>query len=367
MYKSGGGGGHCRTLEVRLGTTELPEVDPREAVRTQITLRVRLAWDNGECLAYTTNLSSTGLFAETRDYIPEGTAIRVEFDLAEAGALGRVYADGTVARRITEGEAEQRQLMPGVGIRFDEFVVGKFDLLRFLTPAEKPEKRVDELPERPVDPENRREAPRVATGLPVAWGCADPPDSSGYLAHLSTSGAFSIQTDEPCPIGKKIYLIFELPRPDGPGATRVRAIANVVRAVDPGGERPAGMGVHFDSSSVDVETIRTFIKGRRAWERQLAEESQQGDNDWVAPSADLPSGIEPRRGGESLEPERGLSMKDASPARPAPPQKEPKKNKAPTPTLQPLTTINWKWISLILAVALLVLAIFFAITWVFSG
>jgi len=351
-----------------VGHSELPEVDPREAVRIPITLRVRLAWDNGECLAYTTNLSSTGLFAETRDYIPEGTSIRVEFDLAEAGALGRVYADGTVARRITEGEANERQLVPGVGIGFDEFVVGKFDLLRFLTPTGQPAQegsKGDEAPEKAEDPAERRDAPRVTTGLPVAWGCADPPDSSGYLANLSTSGAFSVQTNDPCPVGKKIYLVFELPRTDGPGATRVRAIANVIRSVEPGSPRPAGMGVHFDTSSVDVETIRAFIKGRRAWERQLEEESLDEARDWVAPSPDLPTSIEPRRGGESREPERGLSMKDFQQDEKR--KRQEQKKKAPAPTVQPLTTVNWKWVSLALAIGLLALSAIFALTWVFAG
>lgn len=345
-----------------MGEAGLPEVDPRDAVRVPITLRVRLAWNEDECLAYTTNLSGNGLFAETRDDIPEGTEIRVEFDLAEAGGLGRVYVDGVVARRIDESEAETRQLVPGVGIRFDEFVLGKFDLIRFLTPPKKTEE--------PAEPEEaagdsageRRVAARVATGLPVAWGRSNPPDRSGQLANLSTSGAFSIQTDEPCEVGDKIYLMFELPRPEGRGATRVRAIAQVVRTIGAGGERSPGMGVHFDSSSVDVETIRAFVRGRREWERQLAEEGGEAEADWIAPSKDLPKGIQPRRSGESAEPSRARLMR--APEKPDAPKR--RRLSPEDVSALPLAQIDWKWISIVLGVAVVVLTVILSVTWIFT-
>ncbi len=346
-----------------MGGSDLPEVDPRDAVRIPITLRVRLAWSEDECLAYTTNLSASGLFAETRDFIPEGTEIRVEFDLAEAGGIGRVYVDGVVARRIDEPEAEARQLVPGVGIRFDEFVLGKFDLLRFLTPSKKGPAEAASSGSGALEEPERREAARVATGLPVAWGCADPPDCSGHLANLSTTGAFSIHTDEPCPVGQRIYLVFELPRPEGRGATRVRAIAEVVRSIEPEGVQPQGMGVHFDSSSVDVETIRAFVEGRREWERQLAVEGGDADVDWIAPTRDLPPGIQPRRGGESSEPSRARVMRVPEKAAAAP-----KRQLSPEDARAlPMAQINWKWISAVLALAVIALCVVLSITWVFSG
>ena len=345
-----------------MSDSSLPAVDPRVAVRRPITLRVRLAWDVDECLGYSTNISLSGIYVETRDYLPEGTAVRVEFDLAEAGGLGRVYVDGAVARHIGEKEAEDRQLVPGVGIRFGEFVVGKFDLIRFLTPTKKAAEPVeaDPLEPAPDEGDERRVAARVATGLPVAWGRADPPDAPGYLANLSTTGAFSIQTDKPCAVGEKIYLMFELPRTEGRGVTRVRAIAHVVRTVEPGGARPAGMGVHFDTASVDVETIRQFVKGRRAWERQLTQEGSEKNADWVAPSRDLPPGIEPRRASEGSAPSRGRSMKKEKP------RKVPKKKASVEPISLPHVEIRWKWISLVLACALLVLSVVFALSWVFG-
>jgi len=347
-----------------MGEAGLPEADPRDAVRVPITLRVRLAWDEDECLAYTTNLSVVGLFAETRNDIPVDTEIRVEFDLVEAGGLGRVYADGVVARHIDVAEAEARQLVPGVGIRFDEFVVGKFDLIRFLTPSKKPEPAAEPAEKPAPEPDERRIATRVATGLPVTWGRADPPDQSGQLANLSTSGAFSIQTEQPCAVGEKIYLMFELPRPDRRGTKRVRAIAHVVRVVDPGGERPSGMGVQFESSSVDVETIRAFVEGRREWERQLAEEGTEGGADWVAPSKDLPSGIQPRRGGESSEPSRARLLR--APEKPDTPKK--KKKLSPEDALAlPMAQVNWTWILIVSGIGALVLSAILSVAWVFSG
>lgn len=347
-----------------MGNEGLPEVDPRDAERVPITLRVRLAWNEDECLAYTTNLSGNGLFAETREFIPEGTEIRVEFDLAEAGGLGRVYVDGVVARRIDEEEASGRQLVPGVGIRFDEFVLGKFDLVRFLTPkkgeAPEPEEPAETASDETSD--ERREATRVATGLPIAWGRADPPDRSGQLTNLSTSGAFSIQTDDPCEVGDKIYLMFELPRPGGRGASRVRAIAHVVRVVTAGGGGSPGMGVHFDSSSVDVETIRAFVEGRREWERQLSKEGEAAEADWVAPSKDLPKGIQPRRSGESAEPSRARLMRA-----PVSVAKPPRRKLSPEDAMAlPMARINWTRISIVLGVALIALSAVLSITWVFS-
>ena len=341
-----------------MGETGLPDVDPRDAIRVPITLRVRLAWNEGECLAYTTNLSGNGLFAETRDDIPEGTEIRVEFDLVEAGGLGRVYVDGVVARSIDETEAEARQLVPGVGVRFDEFVLGKFDLIRFLTPPKEPEAPVEPEEDTATSSEDRR----VATGLPVAWGRANPPDRSGQLANLSTSGAFSIQTDEPCEVGDKIYLMFELPRPEGRGVSRVRAIAHVVRVVESGRDRPPGMGVHFDSSSVDVETIRAFVKGRREWERQLAEEGGEAEADWIAPSKELPKGIQPRRSGESEQPSRARLMR--APEKPAAPKK--RKLSPDDARALPLAEINWKGIAIVVAVASVVMSLALSIAWVFT-
>ena len=340
---------------------KLPGADPRDAVRVPITLRVRLAWDEGECLAYTTNLSINGAFAETCEEVHEGTDIRVEIDLGDAGGLGRVYVDGTVARFIDEDEASARGLVPGVGIRFDTFVVGKFDLIRFLTPSKK-----EDVPAKDKaaqsKPDDRREASRVATGLPVVWGTKDPPDRAGQLANLSTSGAFSIQTDEPCEIGDKIYLMFELPRPEGRGATRVRAIAQVVRTIGAGGERSPGMGVHFDSSSVDVETIRAFVRGRREWERQLAEEGGEAEADWIAPSKDLPKGIQPRRSGESAEPSRARLMR--APEKPDAPKR--RRLSPEDVSALPLAQIDWKWISIVLGVAVVVLTVILSVTWIFT-
>ena len=164
-----------------MSDSSLPAVDPRVAVRRPITLRVRLAWDVDECLGYSTNISLSGIYVETRDYLPEGTAVRVEFDLAEAGGLGRVYVDGAVARHIGEKEAEDRQLVPGVGIRFGEFVVGKFDLIRFLTPTKKAAEPVEADPLEPAPDEGDVRRPVLPRRRPP--GSRLPNDAQPVRSH----------------------------------------------------------------------------------------------------------------------------------------------------------------------------------------
>ena len=141
----------------------------------------------------------------------------------------------------------------------------------------------------------------------------------------------------------------------------MRAIAYVMRTVESFGDRPAGMDVQFDSSSVDVETIRQFVEARCAWERQLTEQGREEDVDWVAPSPDSPPGIEPRRGSKDSAPSRGLAMKAEKPRQAS------KKKTSAAPVRLPLIEIRWKWISLVLACALLVLSALFALSWVFGS
>lgn len=142
----------------------------------------------------------------------------------------------------------------------------------------------------------------------------------------------------------------------------MRAIAQVMRVVAPGGARTPGMGVHFDHASVDVETIRAFVKGRRTWERQLAAEQDGEEPDWVSPSKDLPTGIEPRRLSEGAAPSRVRKTK--APAKQSAPAK--KKTIPESATALPLNEINWKWIAIVLAIAFLAMSALMAVTWVFS-
>ena len=151
-----------------------------------------------------------------------------------------------------------------MGVQFGEFATGQFELTRFL--------QGDETA--PPEEADREGATGEATVSSVAWGSKDPPDQTGHLTEVKSSGVLSIQTDTPSPVGEKIYLSFELPQGEDRGATRVRGIAKVARTADPVDSTLASMDVHLDSSSVDVDTIRRVLREFRSPQRHRSRKTR---------------------------------------------------------------------------------------------
>lgn len=246
------------------------------AQRLSLTLRTRVSWAGGELSGFSTDLSQEGLFVETNAAVPKGTSVRVEFAVMDRGQLTRIVAEGKVVRCFdAEAEAGWSPLS-GIGIRFENFVFGADPLDQFVTRQAAAMKATAEAIEA-----ERRGAARVTVGLSAFWGTGSPPDREGFVSDLSSSGCFVIQTAGSEPVGSTIHLWFELPLAGS--STALRASGKVVRVIPPEGDRPSGMGIHFDPASMDMgaaEDLNKFVNTRLAWDAKIESERDLSGAQW---------------------------------------------------------------------------------------
>ncbi len=248
----------------------------RTVDRLSLTLRTRVSWSGGELSGYSTDLSHEGIFVETSAEVPRNTPVRVEFAVMDRGQLTRIVAEGKVVRGFTAGSESGWSPISGVGIRFGDFVFGGDLLERYVTQQAAAVKASAEAIEA-----ERRGAARVTVGLNAFWGSRSPPDREGFVSDLSASGCFVIQTVAAEPVGSTIHLWFELPLAGS--STAVRASGKVVRVIPPEGDRPAGMGIHFDLASLEMETadeLTKFVNLRLAWDAMIQAERTLSGAQW---------------------------------------------------------------------------------------
>ncbi len=101
----------------------------------------------------------------------------------------------------------------------------------------------------------QRRYPRAPLNLLVQYRCDTLEDFlSEYSADISLGGMF-IRTETPRPVGSMIYLQFALKD----GSVLIEGLGRVVHVNEPGGDRPAGMGVEFlnfdDESKAFIEEL----------------------------------------------------------------------------------------------------------------
>jgi hypothetical protein len=244
--------------------------------RLSLTLRTRVSWSDGELSGFSTDLSHEGIFVETSAAVPKNTPVRVEFALMDRGQLTRIVAEGKVVRGFTAGSESGWSPISGVGIRFENFVFGGDLLDRYVTEQAAAVKASAEA----IGAERRGSA-RVTVGLNAFWGTASPPDHEGFVSDLSASGCFVIQTVTAEPVGSTLHLWFELPMAGS--STAVRAAGKVVRVLPSEGDRPAGMGIHFDPASLEMETaddLIRFVNLRLAWDAMIQAERTLSGAEW---------------------------------------------------------------------------------------
>ncbi len=234
---------------------DVPDENRRSAPRASVSYKISLRHGSRRLVGYTTNMSSTGAFVETREEVTPGTPVHLSFTVGEGTAEDAVEVEGRVVRWVSPERAGETGGIPGLGIEFTRFIWGPETLRN----------AIDQLLAgcRSGRNSSRRCAARVAVGLPIYWGQPDKPAQQGFLTNLSTSGAFFIQTSSNAPEGARLDLWFELPVR---GEIRVvRAAASVARVTEgkAGGEA-SGMGVHFEQSSIDRATLQDFLDGRRS-------------------------------------------------------------------------------------------------------
>lgn len=237
-------------------TSQIPAADRRRFPRLPVTIQATVWWRGGELRAFTSDLSIEGVFLEIAQPLATGTRVRVELWVASPSGPAKVVADGLVMRI---GEVGTR----GMAVQFDAFRSGFSDLQVFIDEQIRVYRGGDDAAD------DRRRAIRIPVGLPVTWGTSDPPAIEGYLSNLSSSGSYVLETEHPVQAGARIYMHFELPLG---GATRkVRAIATVARIRASDEEGFLGMGIAFDATTVDAQTIRRFVEERSEIETRRRE------------------------------------------------------------------------------------------------
>ena len=235
---------------------ELAAQDSRVSPRWRLTFKVRFNWEGGEIEAFSTDVSASGMFIETTTSLPAGTRGRLEFEVAKGRHRESIEATGEVCRNVSVEQASAINVMPGLGIRFQALLLGGevlLDLLEEHLQQQAGGVKQDRQSE-------RRDKPRVDTGLPVLWGLQDPPDQHGMLTNLSASGAFLLVTEHVKKPGTRIFFQFKLP--DFGVSRQVRAVARVIRTPRSSKGEILGMGVKFELSTAPENLIARFVDRR---------------------------------------------------------------------------------------------------------
>jgi Tfp pilus assembly protein PilZ len=236
----------------------------RQTERLRFTIVAQLTSSEGGFEAYSTDLSTNGIFLETANLLPLGTSVRLDFRLFRTSEPEAVSVQGTIARSVSEDDAGAWGVVGGMGIQFEELRVGEEVLFGFLS------KRLESVkePKIPIPPEKKRPEARAEVGLPVLWGTDPNLGREGFLFNLSASGAFigTRRVEQP---GTHLFLWFELPHSSA--SKGVKATASVVRTNPPGGDESVGMGIAFEASTVSRGLFESFL-GQR-----LEENPQPGE------------------------------------------------------------------------------------------
>lgn len=247
--------------------------DHRGAARIRHTVKTRLTWAGGRVHGYSLDISATGLFIETATLLPLETEVRVWFELENEAGIQPVVARGQVVRSVSSVDSDPGGIFLGMGVGFSEIEEGELALRALVGDGTPLHQR-----HAPEPGAERRAAPRVAVGIPVWWGEADPPQKKGRLSNLSETGALVLVAGELLPLHSRVFISFNLPM-DG-RVVEVRGIARVMRAVSQGTLKMQAMGLEFEASSVDLCTLSKFIASRLKAAQEAAELAEVVDNSW---------------------------------------------------------------------------------------
>ncbi len=227
----------------------------RKQQRWRWTLQAHLEWKGGTTTAFSTDLSSIGMFVDTPAEVAPSTTVQVSFKLADQDRSAEVVATGKVIRRVTPEEAAATGGPVGLGIAFTTITAGKKHLVGMLKAARTNGQNGKERKE-------RRSGPRMTVGLPVRWAMEDPPTSEGRLLNLASGGLFVAAEGAPS-VGVRIYLTFFLP--ENGRQRKVKAIARVARVEDDSDDTISGMAITFETSSMG-DALMDILKERLAQE-----------------------------------------------------------------------------------------------------
>jgi Tfp pilus assembly protein PilZ len=290
-----------------------PESERRQAPRVPLTVKVQLFFRGSEIQAYSTDISTTGIFVETPNPLPVGSVVLLGFTLA-AGTRKTIQAEGRVVQVRTAEAATAQGVLPGMGIMFQGFLFGKADLAGELS------NRLETL--RRSRGRGKRDAsrdPRFLVGFPVLWGTKPPPTQVGFITEIEPGGAYVI-TENPQVPGAHLYLSFEVPTSGMP--QKVRAVAHVTRANFPthpeADDEPIGMGITLDEASLEDPSVLEVMERhlQRQRETLLQETSPQGNLATDLPDLsaflDDDDGVEALNSTPKAEPAPAVQLPNAS-------------------------------------------------------
>ena len=101
----------------------------RDIVRHKKRLTVRFGMDEANRVAFTEDVSSTGMFIKTPNICPPNTKIRIEFEVGD----NKVALEGRVmwAKKVPQNLFHLVK-KSGMGIRFLKFFVGEADFISYI-------------------------------------------------------------------------------------------------------------------------------------------------------------------------------------------------------------------------------------------
>ena len=211
--------------------------DPRSARRFRVHFWIR-GLDKSHP-AFTTNISTAGMFIATNYSVAPGTRVRAEVVSGESSFM----VEGAVARVVKVSPTLRSVRQAGLGVRF-------------LTVKELVEEMIPEL---------AAEGAQTADDdtLPVGTFRLRFPSKEGFLAayqrDISTGGLF-VPTAKPAAFNENITIQIEIARS---GLTPLRLEARVVHSLEPeqvigGSNLMAGMGVELLNHDRDLARLKAW-------------------------------------------------------------------------------------------------------------
>lgn len=225
----------------------------------RLPVRFRRRGESVPHQGFTTNISTTGVFISTRETLPVGTRLRLEF----VDPLHGFVVEGVVARTARSEAALQHVMPAGVGVRFLEVEELVAELLPVRAAAPTPSGPPGSSPASPA----AGSSPSDETGRDRrvrldAYTVRFPSPGSfrqSYERDVSQGGLF-VATRFPAPVGQKVML--EIHPPAGEA---FRLEAEVVQSVPPTPSEDgsvnllAGMGVQFLSPEAARRTFSSRL------------------------------------------------------------------------------------------------------------
>lgn len=244
----------------------MSSADRRENARRPRRIPVKF-WKRGDETAhtgFTTNISTSGAFISTRNLVPKGARLRIEFCDSRAGFM----AEAEVARAIRTEPALQQVMPTGLGVRF----LGVEELVAELFPSVPSQLRTNVVGD--VELEEEPPAEQVADETADDSSKEDPPKLHEFVVRFPSDasyrqayerdvrqGGLFVASQHPAPLDRKVLLEIHAPGRNRPFQLRAKVVQSVPPTSSDGGKPNllAGMGVEFLDPQKALDLFRDHL------------------------------------------------------------------------------------------------------------